>query len=452
MRTVLVNLPWTVNGRLGVRAGSRWPFTSLPERDGRIHYIPFPFFLAYASAVLKQAGKPVQLIDAIAQGMDERSCLEEIRAFQPGLVVVETSAPSFGNDIRIIKDLRAKMPGVQIGLCGPYHGDMAVEILDGNPSVDFFLIGEYEYTLLEMVERLDGGTGLQMVKGLAHRSGGKVVVNEPRPFLKNLDDLPWPDRSEHCVYQYNDAFAGLPVPNVQMWSSRGCPFMCNFCLWPQTIYKGGCYRKRKASDVVDEMEYLLARFAVKAVYFDDDIFNADRRHVLDICNEIIRRKISVPWAMMARVDLMDDVLLKALALAGLYAVKYGIESADDTVQRLCGKGLDIEAARAVIKKTRDLGIKVHLTFCIGLPGETRQTLQKTIDFVREVTPDSMQFSFATPFPGTEYYQEAVNKGWLVSTDLNDYDGQRRCVIRNADLGPEDLERVMTEFGIVQKHS
>ncbi len=441
MRTVLVNLPWFKDGRFGVRAGSRWPFTSKPERDGHIHYIPFPFFLAYTAALLKKEGKGVKLVDAIAGEMSEAACIEEIAGFDPGLVLVETSTPSFKNDMRIIAAIRQSLKGIKIGLCGAHAGEFAAEILKEHESIDYVIVGEYEQVALDLVNALEGGRDLRPVAGLAYREGGGVVLSDRRGSVDDLDVLPWPERLVPLIYKYNDGFAGLPCPSVQMLASRGCPFQCSFCLLPQTLYKGNGYRKRDFMDVVDEMEHLVRQFDFKAVYFDDEVFNCDRGYVVKICEEIIRRGLHVPWAAMTRVDLMDEELLETMARAGAYAVKYGIESADQDIRSQCKKSLDLDKARAVIGVTKRLGIKVHLTFCIGLPGETRQTMQSTIDFAREMDPDSLQFTFATPYPGTEYFRYAQGKGWLGSVDWDDYDGNEKFIVRTMDLSIDDLESI-----------
>ncbi len=444
----MVNLPWFKDGRLGVRAGSRWPFTSKPGADGRIRYIPFPFFLAQTTALLKKNGKDAVLIDAIAEEMSESVCIQQIRGLTPDYILVETSTPTFNNDIRLIHSLREALGRglVRVGLCGAHAGEFAVAILKEYPAIDHVIAGEYEQAVLALINALEQGTGLDDIAGLAYRRQADIVVSPHRAGVSDLDALPWPERSAPVIYKYNDGFAGLPVPNVQMLASRGCPFKCSFCLLPQTLYRGSGYRKRNARDVVDEMEDLVRRFDFKAVYFDDDNFSNDRGHVIDICGEILQRGLNIPWAAMTRVDLMDEELLKLMSRAGIYAVKYGIESADDNIRRQCGKRLDLNKAWSVIRISQQLGIKVHLTFCVGLPGETRQTWQKTIDFVREINPDSLQFSFAIPFPGTEYYNKAASHGWLSSMDWDDYDGNDKCMVRTDELSSGELENLFERDG------
>jgi|SRR3989338_2225311 len=441
MRILLLNLPWEKNGRFGVRAGSRWPFTSKPEKDAYIHYIPFPFFLAYATSLLKKEGKEAKLIDAIAEGIDDKKVIEQVLFYNPELIALETSTPSFSNDIEIVWNIHRNLPVCQIALCGSHATVFSEQILSNYDFVNYIVMGEYEYTLLNLVNHLDKNLSLSSVSGLVYRDGSKAKVNNPRPTIDNLDSLPWPERESLPIYKYNDGFCNLPQPNVQIWTSRGCPFNCIFCLWPQTIYKERRYRKRDPAAVADEMLHLVNKFNFKAVYFDDDIFNVDRSHVLGICNEIKRKKTNIPWAAMAKADLMDEELLRNMAEAGLYAVKYGIESADQNILNLCRKNMDLDKTRQTIRLTKELGIKVHLTFCLGLPGETKNSILKTINFIQDLRPDSLQFSYATPFPDTDYFEYMNNKGWLLSEDWSDYDGNYKCVVKTEELNARDIEEM-----------
>ena len=446
MRIILLNLPWHQNNRWGVRAGSRWPFTSVAEENNYIKYIPFPFFLAYAASLLKSKDNEIKLIDAIALELDEQSVLDEIDAYSPRLVVIETSTPSFDNDIRIAQKIKRKISNSSIVLCGPHATTYAKDILNKYDFVDYILMGEYEYTLLDLVNKLKKRGSLTTVLGLGFKSNQAVLINRPRPTLKYLDDLPWPQREAPVIYKYNDGFAGLPVPNVQMCSSRGCPFHCIFCLWPQVLYGEHKYRKRNPVKVVEEMAWLIKEFNFKAVYFDDDVFNIDKPHVISICKEIKKKNIKVPWAVMARADLMNEKLLSFMADAGLYAVKYGVESANNKVLKLCKKNMNLTQAEKMIRYTKKLGIKVHLTFCLGLPGETKQSIQDTVNFISETKPDSLQFSLATPFPGTEYFRYLKKRGVVLSENLIDYDGNNKYVGGSKDLINLDLERLKRDLG------
>jgi len=225
-------------------------------------------------------------------------------------------------------------------------------------------------------------------------------------------------------------------------ASRGCPYNCIFCAWPQIMYHGSNYRARDPVDVVDEMEFLVRKKGFKSVYFDDDTFNIGRERILKICNEIKKRKLTVPWAIMARVDIMDKELLDEMKSAGLYAIKYGIESAVQKLVDSANKDLDLKKAEDMIEYTNRIGIKTHLTFMFGLPGESHETIQKTIDFALRMNPESVQFSITTPFPGTNYYKDLNKKGMLVSKKWSDYDGNFKSVIKTKELSAKELENAV----------
>jgi len=435
-----INLPWREKEYLGVRAGSRWPFKSLPEADGRIHYIPFPFFLAYAASLLKKNGKEAKLLDAIAEGIEEKLCIEEVKEYNPLLIAAETSTPSFSNDIRILENIKNILPSVQIALCGPHASTFPEDILSHYEFVDYIIVGEYELSLLELVNCLGKAGDLSFVSGLVYREGKTIKINIFKPAVSDLNIFPWPEREDVPIYNYNDGFCNLPQPNVQVWASRGCPYQCTFCLWPQVIYREHKYRRRAVTDVVNEMVYLIDKYKFKAIYFDDDVFNVDRDYVVSVCSEIKKRNIKIPWACMARADLMDEELLKIMEDAGLYAIKYGIESADEEVLRRCEKNMDLDRTKRLIYFTKRVGIKVHLTFCVGLLAETNESINKTAKFIRDVNPDSLQISCAVPFPGTELYNDLENRLILESYNWSDFDGNCGGTVCIDGLSRETLKK------------
>jgi len=441
MKVLLANPPWRREGRLGVRAGSRWAFTMPAGTGSNVPpYVPFPFFLAYAAAVLERAGVNVRLVDAIAEGIDNEQFVEAIASFDPALVLLETSTPSIYSDLALSREIKTRVPRVHLALSGPHVSALPVQTLEMAPQVDFILVGEYEYTLRDLVACLDTGGNLGDVPGLVWRDAeGVVRVNPGRPLIENLDELPWPARHLLPMHSYRDDFAGLPMPGLQMWASRGCPFRCIFCVWPKVMYGGQTYRVRDPVDVVDEMEQTVQRYDLCSVSFDDDTFDIGKPRILKLCNEIKRRNLGLPWTAMARADTADREMLGTMAEAGLYAIKYGVESGVQELVDAADKNLDLRRVQETVRITRDLGVKVHLTFTLGLPGETEETIQRTLDFASEVDPDSVQFSIATPYPGTTYYDMAQESGMLVAENWADFDGADRAVLRTEALSPEQLE-------------
>jgi anaerobic magnesium-protoporphyrin IX monomethyl ester cyclase len=441
MKLFLANPPWRPQGRVGVRAGSRWPFT-MPEPANTLipAYLPFPFYLAYAAALLEREGYSVRLLDAVAEGMSSEEFFREVERESPDLLLIEISTPSLHADLEIARRVRGFCGGVV--LCGPPAGYEPEALLEQHDFVDYALIGEYETILLELVRVLERGRSPGDVAGVVWREGGRVVNNGRAELLKDLDSLPWPAREHLPMSHYRDAFAGLPEPSLQMWASRGCPYACIFCLWPAVMYRSRTYRTRNPADVAEEMARMVRKYEMKSVFFDDDTFNVGKPRLLRLAEEIRARRIDVPWAMMARADLVDDELLAALASAGLFAAKYGIESGNQAIIDRSRKNLDLAKAAAGIRLTRRHGIKVHLTFTFGLPGETWDTVRETIDFALRMAPDTLQFSLTTPFPGTAYYEMARQEGYLQAGSTDDFDGFKSAVIRTEALSAQDLERAL----------
>jgi radical SAM superfamily enzyme YgiQ (UPF0313 family)/MoaA/NifB/PqqE/SkfB family radical SAM enzyme len=434
VKILLANLPWRRGNLWGVRAGSRWPHIKTVQEKG---YLPFPFFLAYAAALLKREGYEVKVIDALAEKLSVNTFLRAVQQAKPDLLVAETSTPSLVNDLGILKSLPPDLP---MALCGPEANIRSPEFLTLNGFIDYIFVGEYEFTLLELAQRLESKKNLGGLGGLIYKESGSVKVNPLRPLLEDLDSLPWPLRDGLPMERYNDTPGGIPTPSVQMWTSRGCPYQCLFCMWPQLMYQSNRYRIRSVVSVVDEMEYFVRVKEFKSVYFDDDTMNIGKLRMLQFAEEIRRRNLNVPWAMMARADLMDEDILESLRSSGLQAVKYGVESADQKLLENIRKGMDLRKVERMVRFTKAIGIKTHLTFAFGLPGETRDTIQKTIDFALALDPDSAQFSIATAFPGTSYFQDLERKGHLVSLDFSSYDGNFNSMLRTDSLGPQDLEQ------------
>ncbi len=442
MRILLANPPWKKSAHLyGVRAGSRWPFTMRADGPKSLTYLPFPFFLAQAAALLeRQGGAEVKALDAIAEGLTNEEYEAEVVAFAPDLVLAETAAASFAQDARHARRTRELLPKALLAWAGPQVTIHPETALADNGCVDFCLIGEYEWTLAEMVQGLlSGSFAPEKVRGLAWRGENGAIRANARRDLGRLDDLPWPSWGHFPMLKYRDPFCGVPEPMVNMLASRGCPHRCDFCLWPETMYGGNVYRVRDPQDVAEEMATVVGRYGFKTVYFDDDTFNLGKARVLSLAQAIGDKDLGVHLAVMARADGMDEETLDALRAAGLFAVKYGIESGSQSVVDACGKGLDLETARRMVAYTKKIGVRVHLTFTLGLKGETAETMRQTLDLALELSPDSLQLSFATPFPGTRFHAWAKDKGYLLATDHELYDGGQGCVVRTKELTGTEIE-------------
>lgn len=432
-QVLICNPPWDQRYH-SIRAGSRWPHTQGLESQ----YAPFPFFQAYATALLKRSGVTVQVIDALADRLTTEEFWSRYDLVGPSIVLTETSTPSYHADLQFAKQAKASNRPIVI-LAGT-HVSTYPEAALSDPNVDVVLRGEYEYSALETITSILDGKDLTQVEGIGLKKNGKAILTEKRPLLKDLDALPWPDRDLYNLDSYYDPL--VPRPQVQMLASRGCPFRCIFCLWNQVLYEERL-RSRAPESVLDEMSYIVHRYRPRSIYFDDDCFTSmEKNKILRLCALLNDHPLGVEWGCMGHVSTVDREMLRAMSKAGCRAIKFGIETANQGILQAASKGMTPLIAKKAVKMANEVGIRTHATFVFGLPGETKKTILQTIRFVKELRPDTAQFSIAVPFPGTSFFEMARANDWLITSDWRAYDGSRFSAIRMNDLEPRDLERAV----------
>jgi len=268
-----------------------------------------------------------------------------------------------------------------------------------------------------------------------------VHENEDRPLIQDLDAIPFPARHIVKSESYREAvFAGRRCATIV--SSRGCPYRCVFCLWPRTMY-GRRSRARSPENVVDEIEHVVNEYDIDEIYFDDDTFNLNKSRVMKICEGIMKRYIDVKWMSQCRVDKVDLELLKEMKKAGCHYIKYGVESGSQGMLDAMKKGITLEDARTAFRLTRKAGIKTQAFFLFGLPWGTHETIRETIEFAKELEPDSAQFAIVVPHPGTELYNMCLEKGWLKYDSWEDFDC-RKALIETENLAARDVEEYRIE--------
>ena len=440
-RILICNPPWLKENRVGVRAGSRWPFTYV--KNGRMSYIPFPFFLAHLSSYLKDNGLPNVTIDGVAEELTNEEFFEKAFGYAPQIIVMEIATASYITDNMWLLKLKEELPDLKVIWTGSHVSALGNEIIKTNSFIDFVINGEYERTATELIKCLIEKQDYTNLKGLIFKDqSGKIINNGQSDVVANLDDLPLPERITLPLYKYVDLFAGMQYPSLQMHSSRGCPYGCIYCIWPQVLYGNKKYRTRSPRKVVDEVEFLIKEYGFKSFYFDDDTFNIGKRRVLQICDELISRGINIPWGAMARADTTDFETLKRMKDAGLIGIKFGVESGNQQLVDSAEKNLDLKKVERAVAWCKQLDIKTHLTFTFGLPGETRETVQETMAFAKKLNPDSLQFSITTPFPGTKYFNVLKEKNNLISEEWEKYDGCQFNVIKSDHLGNEELSKIL----------
>ena len=432
MRIYLLNPPYIENF---VRCG-RWQ--GGVARGGTLYY---PIWLAYAAGVLEKIGHEVRLVDAIAWRWDRSKVLEDARKFKPDLVVVDSNFSSLKNDCNIAKLLKDETGAVSV-LVGPPASQFPEKIL--NSGVDIVARFEYDFTIGDIVEAIEEGKSLENVKGISYKENGKIIHNPDREFItsRELDKIPFVSKVYKEYLNIKDYFLGHALyPMVQIFTGRGCPNRCTFCSWPKTLM-GRKYRVRSVENVVDEFEYITKELPeVKEIFIEDDTFTINKKRIREICEEIKKRKLDITWSCNARVNL-DYETMKVMKEAGCRLLDVGYESGSDEILKNIKKGITTKESRRFTEDAKRVGLMILADFIFGMPGETRETAEKTIRFAKEIKPNIVQFAVATPIPGTEFYNYVKENGFLLVDDLEeslDEHGFQKCIVSYPEFTKEDIE-------------
>ncbi|RLG92853.1 MAG: B12-binding domain-containing radical SAM protein [Candidatus Hecatellales archaeon] len=396
-----------------------------------------PMGLTYLAAVLEKYGYHVEILDAPVLSLSHEQIEEEIKKREPDIVGITATTAMINSALQVAKTAKTVLPE-SIVVLGGIHVTFSYEsIMRENPFVDIACIGEGEYTLLELVQTLEKEGDLKNVKGIVYRKNGELVKNQPRPLIENLDELPFPARHLLPMHKYK-AFGENMILGTIL-TSRGCPFNCIFC--SSSLLFGKKFRARSPKNVVDEVEQFQEAYKTRYVEFVDDTFTFDRKRAEAICKEIIDRKLDTRWVCSCRVDLIDKELMQTLKKAGCVMIYFGVESGVQRIINLMRKGIKLEQAERVMKWAREVGIETVASFVFGIPGETWEDAMQTIKFAKKLNPDYVQFSIATPFPGTELYQIAKREGLLLTEDWSKYT-VLKPVMRTKELSVEQLQRLI----------
>jgi hopanoid biosynthesis associated radical SAM protein HpnJ len=401
-------------------AGSRYQ----ARREVRSYW--YPTWLAQPAALVPGS----RLVDAPPDGLT----LDDVRplAREYELAILHTSTPSFRHDVKVAEALKAENPQLCIGLVGAHVAVHAEASLRASSAIDFVARTEFDFTIREVAE----GRPLGKVLGLSFLDGGVVHHTPERPVLENMDALPFVIDVYKRDLTVEHYFIGyLPHPYVSLYTGRGCRSKCTFCLWPQTV-GGQRYRTRSVDHVVEEIRLGQRYFPqVKEYFFDDDTFTDDRPRAEAIARRLGR--LGVSWSCNAKADVPYETL-KVLKDNGLRLLLVGYESGNQQILNNVKKGIRLDNARRFTRDAKALGIKIHGTFIFGLPGETSETIQETIRFVRDIDPDTVQASIAAPYAGTALHRQALAEGWLQASDLVDDHGVQRAALSYPHLSRTEI--------------
>ncbi|MBU0898230.1 MAG: B12-binding domain-containing radical SAM protein [Nanoarchaeota archaeon] len=394
--------------------------------------------LACIGGILEQSGFKPKLIDGVATGMSVDELLN-IVSVGYDIIIMNTSTVSIDSDMETIKKIKIMSPATIIAAFGTHLTVLHNEILKSNPALDVVIRGEPEMTALELCQAIRDSKNFLKVKGTSAQKDSKIYVNKTREWIEDLDSLPWPARHLLPNNLYYDFYLNRRHTLVQ--TARGCPFQCIFCV--ARIYYGDQSRFRSPKSVLDEIEFEVVKNGFKAVTFWADTFTLKRDFVMELCKGLIDRKIDIKWFANSRAGTIDMEMLKLMKKSGCVGLSIGIESGVQELLDVAKKGTTIPMIRDSVRMIKDSGINVITSFLCGLPGETKETFKKTVDFAKELNPDFATFNPLIPYPGTELYDIVNGKNMITSTEWNKYAcGGYTSVLRTEELSTEELNKLI----------
>ena len=439
MKVLFLNPPH----RFKLSRSSRWPEYT---KSGTLYY---PFWLAYAAGAMMKTKHETNLIDAIANEWDDSKTIDEIIKFKPQLVIVETSTPSIHSDIKFIEELK-KVSNVKVVLVGTHPSVLPEQTLKMSKKIDFIARKEYDYTIPELADIIENNSDLKQVLGISYRKENRIIHNPDRPLIQDLDALPFVSKVyKKFLNVYNYRYALARHPMIQIWSSRGCPNLCTFCLIPQTFTTRN-FRARSPENFVDELEWIKENMPeIKEIFIEDDTFTVNKQRVLKICDLIEKRELDIVWSVNARADVPYDVL-KRMKETGCRMLIVGYESGNEQILKNIKKGITLKQAEEFTKNSKKLGLKIFGCFMIGLPGDTKETIEQTFQFAKKLKPDMVFFQQTVPFPGTEFYDWCKKNEYLITEDFRkwlDSNGKLNYLVNYPNLTSEEIKQIRDKLMI-----
>jgi len=436
MKVYLLNPPYFPHfGR-----SARWQDTG---RGGTLYY---PIWLSYCTALIEEQDE-ARLVDAPAWGWNRKKVIEDVRIFKPDLLVMDTSYPSLMNDIEVAEEIKRNYD-VKIAFVGYPASQFSDQILSSN-GIDFVARFEYEFTIKDLSKAINENSDLYDVRGIDYKKEGRIVRTPDRepPSSSELDKIPFVAKVYKKHLNVRDYFLGSSLyPEIQILTGRGCPFLCTFCSWPQT-FTGREYRVRSVSNVISELEWVEDNLDIKEVFFEDDTFTISRQRVLGFTREYKNHGLGIAWSCNARVGLDYDTM-REMKRANCRLIVVGYESGSDEILQNIKKGTTLEQMRQFARDSRKAGLLVHGDFIVGLPGENKKSIAKTRTVIKELRPDILQVSVATPFPGTEFYEWTKKNSYLLADSPSGYldeRGHQKAVISYPWLSADEISASVDEI-------
>ena len=405
----------------------------------------YPLWLIYSAARIEKDGYEVEFVDAPATRMTTEECLKTVLSRGEGtkLFVIDTTTPSIYNDVEFAGEIKQIFPDSVVMLVGTHVSVRAEETLGFDDKIDAIARREHDLIIEDVANAIRDGINWKDVKGLTYRDeDGSIKSNDDMPYMKDIDDVPFAADFIKKHLNVKDYF--LPIatwPEIQIFTGRGCPFQCNFCLYPQTMHGHG-YRQRSPENIVAEFEYIVDNFPeVKEVVIEDDTFTVDTKRVVKFCQLIREKGINkkIRWMCNARVTLDYDTMVE-MHKAGCRLLLPGFESGSQQILDNIKKGTNVKDFKPFVDNARKAGMQVHGCFIVGNKGETRETMEETLRVALTLKLDTAQFYPLMPFPGTEAYDWAVEQGYLSGkyTDYLQEDGNHNTSLHMDGISAEDF--------------
>lgn len=410
-------------------------------KSGVLYY---PLWLIYAAMYAENHGHQIFFLDAPAKQLGEKESLDIIKAGHHGntLFVLGTSTPSIKSDVAFASAIKEYYPESFIVLVGTHPSACPEETLGLSEAIDAIAIGEYDCIITELATQLGIGGDISSIRGLCFKKEGKVIRTEQMPPLKDLDELPYAAQFIREHLDVRDYFiAASAFPCIQIFTGRGCPFHCNFCVYPQTM-QGHVFRARSAKNVVGEFEYIAMNFPdVKEVVIEDDMFTANKKRVREICQLLTQKGLHkrLKWMCDARVDL-DLETMQIMKAAGCRLILTGIESGNQQILDNINKGTHVEQFYQFVSDAKKAGLQIHACYMVGNQGETKETMEQTLQLALRLNTDTAQFYPLIPYPGTGAYKWAKLNGYI-ETDYEKYclpDGTHNTVLSTPELSAQEM--------------